>query len=65
MQTLRTIFLTLLILLPASANAARLAVLDIVDPEFEQKVLVQISESLRIGALDAVRSSEEELSIIR
>jgi hypothetical protein len=64
MQTLRTLFLTLLILLPASADAARLAVLEINDLEIEQKVLAQISDGLREGALDTIRGSDADISVM-
>jgi hypothetical protein len=64
MQTLRTIFLTLLILLPTSANAARLAVLEINDLDIEQKVLAQISDGLREGALDTIRGSDADITVM-
>ncbi len=63
MPKLRTLLLTLLILLPTSAQAARLAVLEI-EKGANQEVLAQIADGLRSGALDAVRSSEEEIIVI-
>ena len=63
MPQLRALLLTLLILLPTSAQAARLAVLEI-RTGASQEVLAELSDSLRIGALEAVRSSEEEIIIM-
>jgi hypothetical protein len=63
MTQLRTLLLIALILLPNSARAARLAVLEITlgaTPE----VIAQIADGLRAGALEAVRSSDEEIIIM-
>jgi TPR repeat protein len=64
MQFLRSLLLTLLILLPSYADAARLAVLEINDLEIEQKILAQISDGLRAGALDAIRGSDAAISVM-
>jgi TolB-like protein len=63
MMWIYKVVLALIILCPTSAQAARLAVLEI-EQGANQEVLAQIADGLRSGALEAARSSEEEIIVI-